>query len=207
MFRYFSLLRPIPVYRRRALPRAAFTLCVLALASLACNFPGLTANQASVTLTAANDIASTATAIASATSGAQQNSLSLAQTALVPTSTNTVPVTNTSTPTVTVTPLPADMTPSQTSVANGALAVGVEAFIHTTSGDPLFMRDSASKTGKLVASLPSDTRVKIIDGPQSVGGLLWWKVQVLTDTNKADVGKSGWCIESDGKVQTLNPAK
>jgi hypothetical protein len=193
--------------RRSSLSPVVFSLCIFALAALACNFPGVTANQASVTLTAANDQASTATAIASATLGAQQGGLALTQTALVPTITNTVPVTDTSTPTATATPLPAGVTPSQTSVSNNTLAVGVEAFIHTTSGDPLFMRDAAAKKGKLLASLPSDARVKIVDGPQAADGFLWWKVQVLTDTNKADVGKSGWCIESDGKIQTLVLAK
>ena len=196
--------------RRLSLPPVALSACILALAALACNFPGVGQNQAAITATAANDQANTATAVSSATLGAQVSGLSQTQTALVPTITNTVPVTpSTETPQskATNTPLPAGVTPSQTSIAGGSLAVGVEAFIHTTSGDPLFMRDSAAKKGKLIVTLPSDTRVKIIDGPQTGDGLLWWKVQVLTDVNKADVGKTGWCIESDGKVQTLNPAK
>ena len=197
-------------FRRASLPPAAFSVCVLALATLACNFPGVGPNQAAITATAANDQANTATAVASATLGSQANRMFQTQTAVVPPATNTVavtPATETPQPTATDKALLPGVTPSQTSVASGSLAVGVEAFVHTTSGDPLFMRDSAAKKGKLVASLPSDTRVKIIDGPQTGDGLLWWKVQVLTDVNKADVGKTGWCIESDGKVQTINPAK
>lgn len=203
----FRLAQPTPSPRRRLWPPVLYTISVLALAALACNFPGISGNQAAVTLTAASNQASTATAIASATLGFQQGNLALTQTALVPTVTDTLAASDTPAATSTNTPLPPGVTPSQTSVAGKTLAVGVEATVHTTNGDPLYLRDSAAKKGKLLASLPSDSRVKIIDGPQAADGFLWWKIQVLTDVNKADVGKSGWSIESDGTVQTLAAAK
>jgi len=70
----------------------------------------------------------------------------------------------------------------------------------------LNLRDTAGKNGKVIAQMPSDTRVKIIDGPQAADGSLWWNVQVLTSGSTTAIGKTGWCSEFDGKLQTLTAA-
>ncbi|MHB8625024.1 MAG: SH3 domain-containing protein [Aggregatilineales bacterium] len=189
----------------------ALTLALgtLITAALACNLPGIsqTANQ---TLTAAANLVATTTGLASLTAAAQSNVLSSTQTALVPTVTNTPVPSDTlppsDTPVASVT-LPPGVTPTQTSIALGSLKVGVEALVSTTAGSTLFLRDSAGKKGAVLAQMPSDTRVRIVDGPQAGDGSLWWKVQVLTSGSSSAIGKTGWCIESDGKIQTLTAAK
>ncbi len=189
----------------------ALTLALgtLITAALACNLPGVgqTANQ---TLTAAANFIATTTDIAALTAAAQSNVLSSTQTALVPTVTNTPVPSDTLPPSDTpVAPatLPPGITPTQTSIALGSLKVGVEALVSTTAGSILNLRDTPTKKGKSLAAMPSDTRVKIVDGPQAGDGSLWWKVQVLTSGSSSAIGQTGWCIESDGKVQTLTAAK
>jgi hypothetical protein len=201
---------PRTFQRSFALTLALGTLITVALA---CNFPGVS-QSANQTLTADANLAATANANAALTVTAQGNALSMTQTALVPTSTTASTASSdlsigTAEATSAATELapPADVTPTQTSVALGSLKVGVEALVSTTAGSILNLRDSPTKKGTSLAAMPSDTRVKIVDGPQAGDGSLWWKVQVLTSSSTSAIGKTGWCIESDGKVQTLTVAK
>jgi hypothetical protein len=103
-------------------------------------------------------------------------------------------------------PLPPNVTPTQTSVALGALKVGVEALVSTTANSILNLRDTPTLKGNTIARMPSDTRVKIVDGPQAADGYLWWKVTVLSSSSTSAISQTGWCSEFDGKVQTLTAA-
>ncbi len=207
--------------------RAALTLlslCMLAAAALACNLPGI-AKQTDVTETALAN--ATQTAVMEATTSALQTSLLLTQTALIPTATSTatdIPsataastvnaaaavtgqATGAATTNATGAPNKAGGTPTQTSIANGSLKVGVEATVNTAGGAPLNMRDNPGLKGNLITRLPSDSRVKIVDGPQTADGFLWWKVNVLTSSVTGAIGKTGWCAELAAGAQTLVAAK
>jgi len=186
----------------------ALGLCLLVLGVSACNLPIGNSNQGIITQTVS--AIQTATGAVNLTLTAQENALEMTQTAGVPTATATASPTSTLPATAAPTSaptLPPNVTPTQTSVALGALKVGVEAFVRTTQGVPLSLRESAGKTAKLVVAMPGDTRVKITGGPQAADGLLWWQVTVLTSSDSAVINKSGWCVEWDGTVQTLQPAK
>ncbi len=192
--------------------RAAFVslaLATLAVAALACTLPGA-AQLDAPTLTAQANRDATSTVDAAATTTAQLNAIALTQTALVPTATLTPSATLTLAPSATggaANPASVSGTATQTSIANGTLKVGVEAFVRTTKNGVLNMRDKAGKAGTQLAQIPGDSRVRITDGPQAADGLLWWKVQILTSASASLVGKMGWCAESDGTVQTLEAAK
>jgi hypothetical protein len=181
---------------------------LLALAALACNFPGSGAAQLEVTKTLL--ALATQTEVAGSTLQAGNNILFMTQTAAIrPSITPTVQVTNTATATATTkagdpTQTPAG-SPTQTSIANETLKVGIEALIST--GDvPLNMRSDPGSKGSVVARLPGDTRVSITGGPVAADGVLWWQVTVLTTSGDA-AKKSGWCAEQASGRQTLVAAK
>ncbi len=204
--------------------RAALILlstCLLAASAVACNLPGIS-KQPEVTQTFEALI--TQTAAYESTLGAQQTSLSLTQTAAIPTATSTASQTPTTAPTDTpaatstaqsaatgaatgnATAKVASGGATQTSIANGALSVGIEAIVRITGGVPLNIRDNPGKKAKVIARVPADTRVKIIDGPKAMDGVLWWQVKVLTSSVIDALDKTGWCAEFDG-AQTLEAAK
>lgn len=66
-----------------------------------------------------------------------------------------------------------------------------------TPGNANNMRDSASKTGKLVGKIPAGESFNVLDGPKCADGMNWWQV------NYADV--QGWTVEADSKDYWLLP--
>jgi hypothetical protein len=99
------------------------------------------------------------------------------------------------------------LTATQTSIANGTLAVNIHAIISASDPRPLNMRSAPGTQSSIIAQLPVNTWVKIIDGPQTVDGRLWWQVKVTTSPDSSLVGKTGWCAESaDGKSLMLEYA-
>jgi hypothetical protein len=113
---------------------------------------------------------------------------------------------------ITHTPDPAAATntpsgpPTQTSIAKESLKVGVEAIVRT-GGDVLRLRDNPTTSGRQVASLPGDSRVKIIGGPKAADGFLWWQVNVLTSSASGAAGKTGWVSEQAAGRQTIEVAR
>ncbi len=220
---------------RRAL-LISLSLFALAAATVACNFPGI-GQQPQVTQTAAAVLALTAaqdatfiagkTALALTQTGKGSTGPGTAvatQAATADSATQPAPTGSTQQPatTATVATQSADLveigistaaataasgaTATQTSVAQGTLKVGVEALVRTAAS-ALNLRDSAGTKGKILAKLPGDTRVKITDGPIAADGSLWWQVTVLTSGASDAVGKTGWCAESTGGLQTLELAR
>ena len=62
---------------------------------------------------------------------------------------------------------------------------------------------SEPKTGNnLIASLPADTLVKVLEGPICTDGLIFWRVE-----HNSIPGGSGWTAEGDGKEYWLEPMK
>lgn len=204
------------------------SISAFALATLACNLPGVS-QQPEVTQTFVANV--TLTANYNLTLAAQQTSLSLTQTAAVPTPTSAATDTPTAAPTSASTNIAAATsqaastvaattnatanatskvaaggTPTQTSIANDTLKVGVEALVRVTGGVPLNIRDTPGKKGKIIARAPADTRVKIVDGPQAADGVLWWQITVLTSSSSDALDKTGWCAEF-AESQTLEAAK
>ncbi len=78
------------------------------------------------------------------------------------------------------------------------LAVGADAFINTTEGDKLRMREGAGRTFAIVRELDDGTRVTLIEGPRGGDGLVWWRIRL------AD-GTTGWVVESVDGIATLLP--
>ena len=100
-------------------------------------------------------------------------------TALTPTATSTRPPTATPTklpPGATAPPFPAGKFKNGDSVA-----------VTGTGGECLNMRSAPGIEAPVVACLPDDTVLSIIGGPESGGGLTWWRVQ----TPRGD----GWAAE------------
>jgi hypothetical protein len=181
---------------------------MLVLAALACNFPGSSSAQVDITQTL--NAAATITAAKVSTSGAGNDILFQTQTAAVPSATPTATATLTPKPTDTPEPGKATNTPSgpptQTSIANETLKVGVEAIVRT-GGDVLRLRDNPTIKGAVLASLPGDSRIKIIGGPKDADGFLWWQVNVLTSSASGAAGKTGWVSEQAANKQTIEVAK
>jgi hypothetical protein len=72
-----------------------------------------------------------------------------------------------------------------------AFRVG-DVYIITAKGGnpPLNMRSKPSKSAAIVDALEKDTYLEIIEGPEKVDGLFWWKVKVF------DSEASGWVAEN-----------
>jgi hypothetical protein len=181
---------------------------MLMFAALACNFPGSGSAQLEVTQTL-NALA-TITAAKVSTAGAGNDILFMTQTAAVPSATPPPTLTPTDPPTNTPEPGKATNTPSgpptQTSIAQETLKVGVEAIVRT-GGDVLRLRDNPTTKGTILASLPGDSRVKIVGGPKDADGFLWWQVNVLTSSASGAAGKTGWVSEQAAGKQTIEVAK
>ncbi|MCC6614604.1 MAG: SH3 domain-containing protein [Anaerolineae bacterium] len=82
--------------------------------------------------------------------------------------------------------------------APGGIAVGADAYINTTDGDRLRLRGGPGLNFAVVRELVDDTRVKLMEGPRSADGYIWWRVQL-------EDGTSGWVVESADGVRTLLP--
>jgi hypothetical protein len=194
--------------KNRAVIPVLLTGLMFLLAALACNFPGTSGAAADITQTVAALASITAAKVS--TSGAGNDILFQTQTAAVPTATPQPSATNTEPPTDTPDPAAATNTPSgpptQTSIAKESLKVGVEAIVRT-GGDVLRLRDNPTTSGRQVASLPGDSRVKIIGGPKAADGFLWWQVNVLTSSASGAAGKTGWVSEQAAGRQTIEVAR
>jgi hypothetical protein len=72
-----------------------------------------------------------------------------------------------------------------------AFRVG-DVYIITAKGGnpPLNMRSKPSKSAAIVDALEKDTYLEIIEGPEKVDGLFWWKVKVF------DSEAFGWVAEN-----------
>jgi hypothetical protein len=86
------------------------------------------------------------------------------------------------TPTITPTPVPT-LTPTP-----GVMGIG--AFVKVVDAGPqgLSFRKDPGLQGQRLKYLPEGTVLRIVDGPMTVDGLTWWKLQSRTDAN--DVGWS-----------------
>ncbi len=84
-------------------------------------------------------------------------------------------------PTVTETPVP-------------VILPGGRAVVAGTGAEQLRMRVDPGLTQELVATLADGTRLSVLDGPQSVDGYTWWKVQT-------EDGQQGW-VAGDWLVPT-----
>ena len=96
--------------------------------------------------------------------------------------------------------IPPTLAPTLAAVgaAPAGLAVGADAFINTTEGDKLRMREGAGRTFAIIRELDDGTRVTIMEGPRGGDGLVWWRVRL------AD-GTMGWVVESVDGIATLLP--
>ena len=81
------------------------------------------------------------------------------------------------TPTITPTPVPT-LTPTP-----GVMGVG--AFVKVVDAGPqgLSFRKDPGLQGQRLKYLPEGTVLRIVDGPTTVDGLKWWKLQSRTDAN------------------------
>jgi hypothetical protein len=84
------------------------------------------------------------------------------------------------TPTITATPRPT-LTPTPG-------VVGIGAFVQVVDAGPqgLSFRKDPGLQGQRLKYLPEGTVLRVIDGPTTVDGLRWWKMQLRTDAN--DIG-------------------
>jgi hypothetical protein len=63
----------------------------------------------------------------------------------------------------------------------------------------LAARDGAGSTFNLVVNLSDQTVVDIIDGPEDVNGVNWWRVRTLS-------GQVGWVAETTAENANLIPS-
>ncbi len=66
-----------------------------------------------------------------------------------------------------------------------------------TNDDGLSMRENTTITSRLIQTLPSGTRVQLVNGPTEAGGFIWW--QVITNN------QIGWVVQEADGVLTLVP--
>jgi hypothetical protein len=89
-------------------------------------------------------------------------------------------------------------------IGSTTLTVGGQALVQTTEGSQLNIRIEPGVAFQIVAKLGAGARVTLLEGPESVDGFIWWRIQT-------DSGITGWAVESvedeDGsRLQTLIPA-
>ena len=102
---------------------------------------------------------------------------------IAPTATRTLPTRTPAaspTPTITPTPVPT-LTPTPGVIGVGAFVIVVDA-----GPQGLSFRKDPGLQGQRLKYLPEGTVLRIVDGPTTVDGLRWWKLQSRTDAN--DVG-------------------
>ncbi len=87
-------------------------------------------------------------------------------------------------------------------VAPPNLTVGGQAVVSTTGTDPLNLRQSPTRSARVLRILKRDAVVTILAGPQSAEGFRWWQV-------RADDGQVGWVVDQvtddTGTTNTLTP--
>ncbi len=93
---------------------------------------------------------------------------------------------------------PPTVPPTQTSGGNGALVIGGQAEVQTTSGDVLNLRSGPARSFARLGTVGDGTLLTILDGPVNADGLNWWRVRLAT-------GGEGWVVDSADGVQTLVP--
>ncbi|MBZ0282806.1 MAG: tetratricopeptide repeat protein [Anaerolineae bacterium] len=81
-----------------------------------------------------------------------------------------------------------------------ALAAGQQAVVTTTEGDTLRAREGAGRSFSIVFELEPGTIVTLLEGPQIVDNLSWWKIRTPD-------GTEGWAVErvEDERTLTLQP--
>ncbi len=83
---------------------------------------------------------------------------------------------------------------SKPGTPSGKFKIGDQ--VRTT--DVLNLRSSASTGGSIIAVMPTGTTGKVLDGPRSSGGYVWWKIETSYG--------SGWAVEDWlAKVSTSPP--
>jgi uncharacterized protein YgiM (DUF1202 family) len=78
------------------------------------------------------------------------------------------------------------------------LTLGDEAVVATTSGDNLNVRSAPGRDFEIIVKLENGTVVTVLEGPQVIEGLRWWKLRT------AD-GLEGWAVDNVDGEQTLIP--
>ncbi|MBZ0288691.1 MAG: tetratricopeptide repeat protein [Anaerolineae bacterium] len=77
-----------------------------------------------------------------------------------------------------------------------ALVVGGKAVVTSTEGDTLRVRGGAGRSFEVIAQLEPGTIVTLLEGPQIVDDLSWWKIQT-------EDGLEGWAVERVENDRTL----
>jgi uncharacterized protein YgiM (DUF1202 family) len=77
-----------------------------------------------------------------------------------------------------------------------ALVIGQEAVVTSTEGDMLRVREGAGRDFGIVVQLEPGTVVTVLEGPQVVDDLSWWRIRT------AD-GQEGWAVERVADDRTL----
>jgi hypothetical protein len=89
----------------------------------------------------------------------------------------------TRTPLPTFTPTPA---PTPTSTPPGAIAIGGFVIVFDAGPQGLSFRSDPGLQTERLRYLPEGTIMRVVDGPQTADGLVWWKLQNPSDAN--DIG-------------------
>lgn len=71
-------------------------------------------------------------------------------------------------------------------------------FVNTVWGDELNFRDAPGLNTNILAKLPHETPLTVVDGPQFADGFRWWQVQL-------EDGAIGWAADEVGGTLTLVP--
>jgi hypothetical protein len=69
---------------------------------------------------------------------------------------------------------------------------------HVTPGSSNNLRDKASKNGAVIAQIPGDAYIDVLDGPVCADGIAWWQVMFG--------GQPGWMAEGSGSTYFVEPA-
>lgn len=78
-----------------------------------------------------------------------------------------------------------------------ALILGRQAVVKTLVGDGVRMRAGAGTTFEILTIVPDGTLVTLLEGPQTVDGLPWWRIRTPD-------GAEGWAVERVGDERTLS---
>ncbi len=119
-----------------------------------------------------------------------------------PSNTPTPSLTPSASATATLTPLPSN-TPTLDPLSVeclGALLprLRVNQSARVSSAFGVNLRTAPGLAGEVVANMPADTVVAIVDGPVCADALLWWAVRVTDNLE-------GWAVEGDAQFYYLEP--
>lgn len=79
------------------------------------------------------------------------------------------------------------------------LAVGRRARVVTQDGSPLRMRDGPGQGGRLLARVPANTEVELLEGPVEADGYEWWRIRA----SESEGWSAGRAL--DGSASFLEP--